>query len=325
MRAAYYEKNGPAREVLSLGEIDTPKPGPGEVRVRLKTSGVNPSDVKSREGRTRKIAFPRVIPHSDGAGEIDAVGDGVPQVARRRAGLDLERPVEARLRHLRRLHRAARRARREAARSRELRGRRLPRHSGDDRLSRGRGRGRGEDRAGVRRRRRRRPLRHPVRQGARRRPSSPRSARRPRPSSPRGRRRPHHRLQARERRRAGDGDHQQGRRRRGDRDGLLRQRQADAVDPASAQHGRGLWQRQRRGDDPGAILPDQRHHHPIHLRLRADAGRARRSGLRHQPHAGEQDADQQRGADAAAQGHRRRPRGGRTGQGDGQRGGFDDD
>src|SRR5262245_55555947 len=77
MRAAYYEKNGPARDVLSLGEIDTPKPGPGEVRVRLVASGINPSDVKSREGRTRKIAFPRVIPHSDGAGTIDAVGDGV--------------------------------------------------------------------------------------------------------------------------------------------------------------------------------------------------------------------------------------------------------
>ncbi len=78
MRAAYYEKNGTAREVLVLGDVDLPMPGPGEVRVKLKTSGVNPSDVKSREGRTRKIAFPRVIPHSDGAGLIDAVGDGVP-------------------------------------------------------------------------------------------------------------------------------------------------------------------------------------------------------------------------------------------------------
>ncbi len=77
MRAAYYEKNGIAREVLTLGTIDTPEPGPGEVRVRLRTSGVNPSDVKSREGRTRKISFPRVIPHSDGAGDIDAVGQGV--------------------------------------------------------------------------------------------------------------------------------------------------------------------------------------------------------------------------------------------------------
>jgi NADPH2:quinone reductase len=77
MRAAFYEKNGPARDVLAIGEIETPRPGPGEVRVKLMTSGVNPSDVKSREGRTRKIAFPRVIPHSDGAGVIDMVGDGV--------------------------------------------------------------------------------------------------------------------------------------------------------------------------------------------------------------------------------------------------------
>jgi len=78
MRAAYYERNGSAAEVLRVGEIDTPRPGPGEVRVRLRTSGINPSDVKSRAGVTRKIAFPRVIPHSDGAGEIDVVGEGVP-------------------------------------------------------------------------------------------------------------------------------------------------------------------------------------------------------------------------------------------------------
>jgi NADPH2:quinone reductase len=78
MRAAYYEKNGAARDVLTLADVDTPKPGPGEVRIRLKTSGVNPSDVKAREGRTRKLSYPRVIPHSDGAGEIDLVGDGVP-------------------------------------------------------------------------------------------------------------------------------------------------------------------------------------------------------------------------------------------------------
>ena len=77
MRAVYYEKNGAADEVLHVGEVDTPQPGPGEVRVRLKTSGVNPSDVKTRAGTARKIAFPRVIPHSDGAGEIDAVGEGV--------------------------------------------------------------------------------------------------------------------------------------------------------------------------------------------------------------------------------------------------------
>ena len=77
MRAAYYDANGSAAQVLRVGEVTTPEPGPGEVRVRLATSGVNPSDVKSREGRTRKIAFPRVIPHSDGAGVIDKVGSGV--------------------------------------------------------------------------------------------------------------------------------------------------------------------------------------------------------------------------------------------------------
>jgi NADPH2:quinone reductase len=77
MRAAYYEANGAARQVLRVGEVEPPQPGPGEVRVRLRTSGVNPSDVKSRAGLTRKIAFPRVIPHSDGAGEIDEVGEGV--------------------------------------------------------------------------------------------------------------------------------------------------------------------------------------------------------------------------------------------------------
>jgi len=79
MRAAYYESNGTARDVLRVGEVETPQAGPGEVRVKLATSGVNPSDVKSRQGTVRKIAWPRVIPQSDGAGVIDQVGDGVPQ------------------------------------------------------------------------------------------------------------------------------------------------------------------------------------------------------------------------------------------------------
>ena len=79
MQAVYYERNGAAREVLTVGEVQTPRPGPGEVRVKLASSGVNPSDVKSRQGSTRKIAFPRVVPHSDGAGIIDDVGDGVPK------------------------------------------------------------------------------------------------------------------------------------------------------------------------------------------------------------------------------------------------------
>src|SRR6478672_13083768 len=78
MRAAYYEKNGAARDVLTVGAVDMPTPGSGEVRVKLRASGVNPSDVKAREGRTRKLGYPRVVPHSDGAGDIDMVGDGVP-------------------------------------------------------------------------------------------------------------------------------------------------------------------------------------------------------------------------------------------------------
>lgn len=77
MRAAYYEANGAAREVLRLGDLPDPAPGPGEVRVRLATSGVNPSDVKSRAGSNRRMAYPRVVPHSDGAGVIDQAGAGV--------------------------------------------------------------------------------------------------------------------------------------------------------------------------------------------------------------------------------------------------------
>lgn len=77
MKAAWYTKNGEAKDVLSVGEQPTPKPAPGEVLVRLRTSGVNPSDVKSRRGRP--LAGPLVIPHSDGAGVIEAVGEGVPQ------------------------------------------------------------------------------------------------------------------------------------------------------------------------------------------------------------------------------------------------------
>ena len=77
MRAAFYETNGSARDVLRVADIPTPDPGPGEVRVRLSCSGVNPSDVKTRAGSARPMMFPRVTPQSDGAGEIDAVGTGV--------------------------------------------------------------------------------------------------------------------------------------------------------------------------------------------------------------------------------------------------------
>lgn len=78
MRAAWYERNGPAREVLEIGEWPTPEPGPGEVRVRLHASGVNPADVKRRRGGPRNPApTTRIIPHFDGAGVIDRVGPGV--------------------------------------------------------------------------------------------------------------------------------------------------------------------------------------------------------------------------------------------------------
>ena len=79
MLAAVYSRTGPADVVLSLAEIPTPAPGPGEVRVRIAWSGVNPSDVKARSGlRTAVLPFPRIVPHSDGAGVIDRIGPGVP-------------------------------------------------------------------------------------------------------------------------------------------------------------------------------------------------------------------------------------------------------
>lgn len=75
MKAVWYRKNGLARDVLEYGELPTPEAGAGEVLVRLHTSGVNPSDVKSRAGRP--LAFEKIVPHSDGAGVIEAVGAGV--------------------------------------------------------------------------------------------------------------------------------------------------------------------------------------------------------------------------------------------------------
>lgn len=79
MKAVWYEGFGPAQAVLQQGDLAEPVPGPGEVLVRLHASGVNPSDVKLRAGARvgAVMAYPRVIPHSDGAGIIVAVGDGV--------------------------------------------------------------------------------------------------------------------------------------------------------------------------------------------------------------------------------------------------------
>lgn len=79
MKAVWYEGFGPAREALTYGDMDDPAPGPGEVLVRVLASGVNPSDVKLRAGARpgATMPAPRVVPHSDGAGEIVAVGGGV--------------------------------------------------------------------------------------------------------------------------------------------------------------------------------------------------------------------------------------------------------
>ena len=75
MKAVWYETNGTADEVLAHGDMADPVPASGEVLVRLHASGVNPSDVKARAG-SRPMGFPRVIPHSDGAGIVEAVGAG---------------------------------------------------------------------------------------------------------------------------------------------------------------------------------------------------------------------------------------------------------
>src|SRR5262245_12763242 len=77
MKTAYYTSYGAAREVFKLGELPDPEPGPGEVRVRIRYSGVNPSDCNRRRGTRDRPGYPLIIPHSDGAGEIDKVGTGV--------------------------------------------------------------------------------------------------------------------------------------------------------------------------------------------------------------------------------------------------------
>jgi NADPH2:quinone reductase len=80
MRAAWYERKGAAGEVLQVGKTPIPDPGPGEVRVRVAVSGINPSDTKNRSGWRGQadMPFPRIIPHQDGAGVIDAAEEEDP-------------------------------------------------------------------------------------------------------------------------------------------------------------------------------------------------------------------------------------------------------
>jgi len=78
MRAAWYEKQGPANEVLIVGQMPDPRPEAGEVRIRIAASGINPGDIKKRQDSFGSgMPYPSVIPHSDGAGKVDLVGDGV--------------------------------------------------------------------------------------------------------------------------------------------------------------------------------------------------------------------------------------------------------
>jgi NADPH:quinone reductase len=79
MRAAWYEKQGSAKDVLTLGEMPDPHPAAGEVRIRIAASGINPGDIKKRQDAFGYgMAYARVIPHSDGAGQVDEIGGGVP-------------------------------------------------------------------------------------------------------------------------------------------------------------------------------------------------------------------------------------------------------
>jgi len=81
MKAAWFEKKGPARDVMIVGELPDPVPGAGQVRVRVHVSGVNPSDTKTRGGwlGMTHMEFPRITPGQDGAGVIDRAGPGVPE------------------------------------------------------------------------------------------------------------------------------------------------------------------------------------------------------------------------------------------------------
>lgn len=77
MKAAVYRRTGSAADVLSVEDLDTPEPGPGQVRVRITRSAINPTDWKSRAGLTGGEPDEFQVPHQDGAGVIDAVGEGV--------------------------------------------------------------------------------------------------------------------------------------------------------------------------------------------------------------------------------------------------------
>ena len=243
MQAVWYERNGQAGEVLQLGELEAPTPAPGEVLVRLATSGVNPIDVKRRARRAR----PGDQGPAGGAGlrwrgRDRAVGEGV---APGRIG---ERVWVYEGQWQRPRGTAAELVTVPAERAvplpdgHELRRGRLPRHPGADRASRGvrRRAGRGPDRAGDRRRRRGRRLCDPVRQARRRARADHRQQRREGGDRGRCRRRLRLQLQGRER---GAAHRRPARRRRGRphrRGRGRRQPGAEPGDPQAQRRDRGL-------------------------------------------------------------------------------------
>ena len=80
MNAAWYEEQGDPAKVFKIGELPDQMPGPGEVNVKIRASGVNPTDTYTRSGiRRRGMPFERIVPHQDGAGVIVAVGEDVPK------------------------------------------------------------------------------------------------------------------------------------------------------------------------------------------------------------------------------------------------------
>ncbi len=79
MKAIVYTRTGPP-DVLQLVDRPIPEPGPGEVLVRVTRSGVNPTDWKSRQGDGAPPPFGWQVPNQDGAGVVEAVGNGLDPV-----------------------------------------------------------------------------------------------------------------------------------------------------------------------------------------------------------------------------------------------------
>ena len=310
MLAACYERPGPAREVLHLGDLPDPQPKAGEVRVRMRWSGVNPSDVKSRAGsRGPTLPFARIVPHSDGMGVIDAVGAGVPlaRIGERvwtwNAAWGRADGTAAQFVCLP----AAQAVR--LARRRARRGRRLFRHPGAHRAARGahrRWRGRAAGAGGCRCRRGR-ALRGAVRPPARRAAGAGhrQHAGQAGAGAGRGRRCGGRLPAARRRRPAARSDPGRG---RGPHRGDGHRGQCRAR-PGGDAAGRDLGRlRQRRARVPAAVLPADRRRSPAALlhRVPAAAGRssARRGAAPHLPRA--RRAAAQRGRARAAAGDRAR-------------------